>query len=115
MFIPAARGKAAVAATLCGLATSLLIGYFNILVGTMLDWGLVQSDWLASAGLLDADGKVHSLSFTWPMPCALAVTLGTAWLFSRFSSQPKKDLAGLTWYTRHEKSTLTSDGNSDDE
>jgi Na+/proline symporter len=84
MFLPRAGQKAAIVGTLCGLATSLLIGYSKQLG-------------LHSTGI----------SFTWIMPSALLVTVGVAFLLSRFSPAPPRPKAGLTWKSRNEPSPLT--------
>jgi len=104
MFVPSAGGRAAVAATICGLLTSLAIGYFHLYTGALLDAGLISQSTIASAGLLNSEGGVASLSFTWVMPCALTVTFVAAHLFSLVDSTKHKNLAGLTWRTRNETS-----------
>lgn len=83
MFLPRAGQRAAIIGTLCGLATSILIGYSK-------QFGLHPT----------------GLSFTWIMPSALLVTLGVAWLLSRFGPKTPPD-AGLTWRSRNESSELT--------
>ena len=94
MFLPFVRGRAAVAGTCCGLATSIGIGYFTQI-----------SEQLHAVGLIAE--VPPGISFTWVMPCAIFVTLVSAVLFSLFDSSPRKNLAALTWYTRREKSPLT--------
>jgi solute:Na+ symporter, SSS family len=107
MFVGRASGRTATIATGCGLVTSLVIGYWQNLVELAASAGLVDAARLADLGLLDETGAALSLSFTWVMPGALAVTLLVAWLLSRFDADDR-DLAGLTWWTRHEPSPWTA-------
>jgi SSS family solute:Na+ symporter len=89
MFIPAAGGRAAVAATICGLLTSISLGYFKQICEQLQNLGLLEQ-------------VPPSLSFTWIMPSALLVTLLSAAIFSQLDYGPRRKLAGLTWYTRHD-------------
>ncbi|MFT5465818.1 MAG: SSS family solute:Na+ symporter [Verrucomicrobiales bacterium] len=79
MFVRRAGQTQALTGTLCGLLTSVAIGYSREL-------GLTEK----------------SLSFTLIMPSALIVTVGVAWIISRFGPPPKGALGGLTWRTRNE-------------
>ena len=109
IFVPKATGRVAIMATMLGLLTSIMIGYYAIFAGNLVDAGFLSTEWLKSLGLATGEGKVRSLSPMLPLPCALAMTVGSAWILSWISAAQTKDLAGLTWYTRHEKSELTSD------
>jgi SSS family solute:Na+ symporter len=82
MFFPRAGQRAAIAGVCCGLFTSVSIGYSEQ-IGNLL-----SKDWPA-------------LSFTWVMPCSISVTLLVAWLVGLTGKPPTRDLAGLTWKTRH--------------
>jgi len=90
MLIPRAGGRAAVTATLCGLATSIGIGYSTQIVQLLAAWGFLQSP------------AMPPLSFTLVMPCSLLVTLATAALLAPFDRSRKANVAGLTWQTRHQ-------------
>ena len=94
MFMPFVRGRAAVAATCCGILTSVFIGYYG-----QIGWVLHKLGVIANL--------TPTLSPNWVMPCAITVTLTSAALFSLFDRSPAKNLAALTWYTRREKSPLT--------
>ncbi|MCA9222063.1 MAG: hypothetical protein KDA71_17160, partial [Planctomycetales bacterium] len=89
MFFPRVGGRAAVAGTILGLATSLILGYFSKLGGLLVAWGLLS----------EAPG---SISFTWVMPSALTATIVGGLLFSLFQRGTPRPLGGLTWFTRHE-------------
>ncbi len=89
MFFPRVGEFGAIAATACGLLTSLFLGYIE-----QIEHRLHALGW-TSLNLPD-------VSFTWIMPSALAVTLGAALLFGALSESPRRDLRGLTWYTRKE-------------
>jgi Na+/proline symporter len=85
MFLPRAGQRSVLIGALCGLATSIAIGYSK-------QFGLHQS----------------GISFTWVMPCALFVALLSAWISSLFEKPASgRALAGLTWRSRHEPSQLT--------
>ena len=107
MFVRWARERVAVVATMLGLLTSIVIGYFGQIVGQLLHWGFMSQSTLSSYGLMDVNGNIRSLSFTWVMPAAIGVTLLSAAIMGSFDRSKQRDLAGLTWYTRHEKSPLT--------
>lgn len=62
MFLPRATGRIAVIAVLCGLATSITLGYWHILGNLLHEHGIVP---------LGAE----ELSFTWVMPGSLLVTM----------------------------------------
>ena len=87
MFIPTAGTRPAILATCCGLMTSIGLGYFKQIGQLLYDAGLLEH-------------VPASLSFTWIMPSALAVTFVSAWIFSRRNQESARDLSGLTWYTR---------------
>jgi SSS family solute:Na+ symporter len=110
MFLPRAGGVAACTGAICGLATSLVVGYFQEIVALCLRFDVMNVEQVEQWGLLDADGKVTPLSFTWIMPSALLMTFCVALLVSLIERPPRQKLAGLTWWTRHEKSPLTSTG-----
>ena len=78
MFIRNASARAAVLATICGLITSLGIGYSRQ-IGELLG-----SEWPA-------------VSFTWVMPCSLAVTVLAGWLLSLLSPRSEPVDSRLTW------------------
>jgi SSS family solute:Na+ symporter len=87
MFLPAVGGRSAVAATLLGLTTSVGIGYSQPLSRLLVEVGLLENPWPV-------------ISFTWVMPCALAVTLGSAaCLGALFPARRKLD-SRLTWRAR---------------
>lgn len=110
MFIPRASSRVAVTATLCGLATSVGIGYFGIIVNGLREFGAFSDSVLQNWNLLNSEGAVRSLSFTWVMPCAMSVTLGVAFVLSRIGPPRTENLSGLTWSTRHDQSSLTGAG-----
>ncbi|REJ89795.1 MAG: hypothetical protein DWQ34_18840 [Planctomycetota bacterium] len=78
MFVRKADARAAVLGALCGMITSLGIGYSEQ-IGK-----LIGSPWPA-------------LSFTWVMPCSLAVTVLAGWLFSLFGYPKELRDPRLTW------------------
>lgn len=87
MFLPRVRQWAAVTGCCCGLATSLLLGYFEQLQWLLHCLGLAQTSYSA-------------VSFTWIMPSALLVTVVSAWLLSGLDRSPGDGSAGYTWWTR---------------
>jgi SSS family solute:Na+ symporter len=89
MFMPRVGEKAVIIGVALGLATSVGLGYFELLVPTLKGWGIAVPE--------------RSLSFTWIMPCSLTVTFITSWLLSLSSPAAGKDVAGLTWVTREAK------------
>jgi len=109
MFLPRAGGRAAFIATLCGLATSIGIGYFDVYMQKLLEGGLLSPATLSAWGLLAQDGvRVVSLSFAWVMPSALLVTFVMAMLLSPLDRMKGKPRPGLTWWNRKEPSPLTA-------
>ncbi len=71
MFLPRVDQRSILVATWCGLATSVAIGYFRDIGGLLQIVGLASEPW-------------PSLSFTWVMPSALAVTFLVAFGLSLF-------------------------------
>ena len=88
MFLPWANQSAAFTGTILGLATSLFLGYLKQ-IGTVLQ----------QLGILDY--PLPDLSFTWIMPTALLVTMGSAVVISLFPGGRRQPPAGFTWMTRH--------------
>ena len=80
MFMRRARGRTALLAALCGLASSIAIAYSK-----------------------EIFGLETAISFTWIMPGSLAVTLLVAWLASRFEPPPTASAVGWTWYARNDR------------
>lgn len=107
MFLPRAGARAAIAGTLCGLATSIGIGYFHIIVAHLEAYGVFSASQLAEWGLVGTGGKIVELSPFWVMPCALLATFVISLLLSFLDRDGGRNLAGLTWLTRHEHSPLT--------
>ena len=62
MFLPRATGRIAVVAAICGLATSITLGYWDMIGNALYEKGVVPL-------------PAEQLSFTWVMPCSLLVTL----------------------------------------
>lgn len=87
MFLPWVKQWAAIAACCCGLATSLLLGYFEQLQDLLRGIGLVETSY-------------PPVSFTWIMPSALLVTFVSAILLSSFDFSAPRDIHGYTWNTR---------------
>ena len=90
IFIPRAGQRAVISGAFAGLVTAVTIGYFEQIGALLVAWGML------SEGL-------PAISFTWVMPCAMLMTLGTALVCSFIWSSNTKDLAGLTWRTRNTK------------
>jgi SSS family solute:Na+ symporter len=65
IFLPSIRQRAAIAATICGLLTSVVLGYLEQ-IGALLRY----------AGLIDS--PLQPVSFTWILPASFVVTLITA-------------------------------------
>ncbi|QDU38712.1 Sodium/glucose cotransporter [Maioricimonas rarisocia] len=84
MFLPRAGGFAASTGALLGMATSIGLGYRSELSGLLQQWGLLTETWPA-------------ISFTWVMPSALAVTIGSAALISLVVPGRERVSAELTW------------------
>jgi len=89
MFLPRVGQRAAIAGSLCELVTSIGLGYFEQLAPLLRGLGWATSE--------------QSISFTWIMPCSLAVTMTTAWLFSLAQASCQPATTGLTWQTRNAK------------
>ncbi|MBP90088.1 MAG: hypothetical protein CMJ64_25840 [Planctomycetaceae bacterium] len=87
MFLPRVGEKAVIGGVALGLATSVGLGYFELLAPTLAAWGFSVPE--------------RSLSFTWIMPCSLTVTFIASLLLSLSSPTTPKDVAGLTWVTRN--------------
>ena len=102
MFLPRATGRAAVAATLCGLAVSVTLAYSRPLSEVVAGLAGTLPGLAGWAPRLRLSAPV---SFTWVMPGSLAATFGTAFVLSRFAPPPTDAIAGLTWATRHELPT----------
>jgi SSS family solute:Na+ symporter len=88
VFLPFVGQRAVITATVCGLATSITIGYFEQI-----------GDLLQGLGILGAG--LPALSFTWVMPSALLVTFAVAAALGRLDPPRKGPIAGLTWTTRN--------------
>ena len=70
MMLPFAGRSAVLIGCAFGMATSLGVGYFQVIAATFF-----SAEQLAAWGWLNSEGQVQSLSFTWVMPCALLVML----------------------------------------
>ena len=90
MFLPFVGQRAMIGAAACGLVTSITLGYSEQL-----------GDGLRSLGILEEG--LPALSFTLVMPSALTVTFVVAAAFG-ILTPTSRDLAGLTWFTRHDRS-----------
>ena len=95
IFVPCVRQRAAVAATVCGLIVSIVLGYLHQISMALQVWGIVERPW-------------PDISFAWILPCSFAVTILAAPLLSLIDPSPAKNLAGLTWWSRNEQSAFTS-------
>ena len=87
MFMPCVRQPAAVAASVCGLAVSLVLGYFQQISAVLHAHGLVPHLW-------------PDISFAWILPCSFLASVLVAPLLSLVDWSPPRDLTGLTWWTR---------------
>ncbi len=87
IFCPCVRQGAAIAATLCGLLVSGVLGYFHQLSTLLQSWGMLRETW-------------PDISFTWIVPCALLATVLAAPILCLGDPSPCRDLSGLTWWTR---------------
>ncbi len=101
MFMPRVGGRAMVAAAFCGVATSIILGYSSQ-IGELL-----QNNNLLGGPTDPSAPAIPAVSFTWIMPCSLLATFVLAYIFSFFDRSAPKDLAGLTWYRRHEPTHFT--------
>ncbi|MEX0820120.1 MAG: sodium/solute symporter [Pirellulaceae bacterium] len=89
MFLPRVGEKAVIAGAIGGLFTSVGLGYFEQLAPLLAAVGVSVSD--------------RTLSFTWIMPCSLAVTFVVSLLASLIEGRDRRRRDGLTWQTRHAK------------
>ena len=87
MFMPCVRQPAAVAASVCGLAVSLVLGYLQQISAVLHTHGIVPQLW-------------PDISFAWILPCSFLASFLLAPLLSLVDWSPPRDLAGLTWWTR---------------
>jgi len=101
MLVPWARQRGVLIGAALGLGTSLAIGYFHNIADGLLALGWLDASAWRQAGLLNEQGHARAISFTWVMPLSLAVTVCSAALLSLFDRSPPRNLAGLTWSTRH--------------
>lgn len=92
MLLPMVRQGAVVGGVVCGLATSVGLGYWEPIALQLQNLGL--------------NVPAESISFALIMPAALAITFLVSWLGSLVDPSPARDLAGLTWYTRRDKPGL---------
>ncbi|MBW3597080.1 MAG: sodium/solute symporter [Planctomycetes bacterium] len=88
MFLPFVRGRAAFVATITGLGVAVVLGYWKQIGEQFVAWG-----WLETAP--------RALSFTLVMPTAVLAVFATAAVLSIIDTAPKRDLSGLTWYSRN--------------
>ncbi|MEW4531070.1 sodium/solute symporter [Maioricimonas sp. JC845] len=84
MFLPRADGRAASIGAMLGMATSIGLGYRSELSGLLQQWGVLTETWPA-------------ISFTWVMPSALAVTIGSAAAISLLAPNRERVAPELTW------------------
>ncbi len=87
MFLRRADARAAIVGALAGLVTSIGVGYSEPIGGWLHGAGLISSPW-------------PQLSFTWVMPCSLAMTLLTAFAVSAVCPRRKDIADGLFWRSR---------------
>jgi len=66
------------------MATSIGLGYRSELSGLLQQWGVLTETWPA-------------ISFTWVMPSALAVTIGSAAAISLLAPNRERVAPELTW------------------
>jgi SSS family solute:Na+ symporter len=90
MFLPFVRGGAAFVATVLGIGASVAMGYSKQIGEQALAWGLLES-------------APPALSFTWIMPTSIVVVFVSASLLSLLDPSARRELAGLTWFSRREK------------
>jgi hypothetical protein len=77
-----------------GIAAAVAMGYSKQIGEQLLAWGVLEN-------------APPALSFTWIMPTSLAVVFLSASLLSLIDPSSRRDLAGLTWFSRKEKSSAT--------
>jgi len=87
MFFPRVGERAAIGGVLCGLATSISLGYMEQIQDLLISAGLFTEPW-------------DAISFNLIMPSALLATVVMSLLFSLISPEPTRDLTGYTWYSR---------------
>ncbi len=99
IFLPFVGQRAVVAATICGLLTSITLGYFQQIGDLLRTWQIL-------------DHGLPALSFTWVMPAALSVTLGTAALLGCLDRSQQEKHRGFTWFSRGEPPDQTTERDS---
>ena len=95
IFLPGVRQRSAIVATLCGLLVSIVLGYLQQIGALLGCWGLPGMAW-------------PEVSFAWILPCSMLATLVAAPLLGLWDPSPARDLAGLTWVTRREPTSITN-------
>ncbi len=118
IFMPRVSGKAVCSGVFLGLVTAIALGY-----STEIGHWLQSRGWTEGIGFAPAEvaffggpttstaeviTQIPGISFTWIMPFALLVLMVASWLLS-FVFPNRKDLAGLTWKTRHEPCHLVEE------
>ncbi len=78
MLVPRASQRSVIIAACCGLATSVGLGYLHEIGLVLHGWGLVST-------------PPEAISFTWPMPASLLMTLSVGFLMSRFDAPASVD------------------------
>ncbi|MCU0961039.1 MAG: hypothetical protein MUF48_13120 [Pirellulaceae bacterium] len=89
MFLPQVRQAAALGATGGGLVVSLVLGYLPALSGWLQSGGWQTPLW-------------PEISFTWILPVSFLFTVLVAPVLSLLDPTPRRDVRGLTWWTRHQ-------------
>ena len=108
MFLPRAGLRTVWPAAIIGFMTSLVVAYSQPLLQSL---GPGAQQTLVSLLGDDFGPRLieKGMGFTWIMPTSFVASFGTAWLLSLiFPNRNQHRLAGLTWKTRHEKTSLTS-------
>jgi SSS family solute:Na+ symporter len=95
IFLSCVRQRSAVVATACGLLVSIVMGYLHQISTVLQAWGIVERTW-------------PDISFAWILPCSFLATILVAPLLSLVDSSSQKNLAGLTWWTRHESTVFAT-------
>jgi hypothetical protein len=85
-----------VAATICGLAVSLVLGYLHQLSLPLVALSIIEHPW-------------PDISFAWILPASFAATIVLAQLLAFVDPSPAQNLAGLTWWTRDTARSTASD------